>query len=262
MRPIKILLVFLLLFSIDACKRNEKLTLLTHDEVIVKITNKELYFDKKIVYRDSNYNILKKSNFKTVDTSYLGKDFFVDDQEMVKEIRFRPLNFRDRILKIHRRAKKYYDPSKDFSIIDIDSTKIDSILADVYKTDQEVRNTGSTEEIRSTDKKNRIFVVSILHKYGFPKQENLKGNSIWAIFLTIQHASPELRAYYYGDLLCSAIHGDLPLQAIALLEDRILRDYGYDQVYGTQRSSIGDLPIEDSTKVNERRKERGLDPLF
>lgn len=52
------------------------------------------------------------------------------------------------------------------------------------------------------------------------------------------------------------------MRAIAVLEDRMLTDMGRNQVYGTQFSFIETLSIQDSSKVNDLRKSRDLDPLW
>lgn len=60
--------------------------------------------------------------------------------------------------------------------------------------------------------------------------------------------------------------GEVSKRDIAYLEDRIAISDGRPQIYGTQfyKNSDGQLvpqPIEDIVKVDERRKEMGLETL-
>lgn len=249
-----VLFIFILNFS---CKR-EKYNLLEVPATIQVLKEQKIDYNN-VVFKDSNNNILKDFDLRYYNDVY-GKEYYVDQNADVKEIRFRPITYKDRLVRIHIQVTKE-EALKNIDLIQIDSSKVKSILTDVFNTDQKVRNTGSTEEIRRTDTKNRQIVISILEKYGFPKKEAVGEKGVLAVFLTIQHNSPELRAYYYPLFLEAAEKEDIGLFAIAMLEDRILNDYGFMQVYGTQQSAIEKLPIKDSLKVNERRVKMGLEPL-
>lgn len=237
-------------------------TLLPQDIAIIKIARNDLKYENHLTYKDSLGNVISKNKITSIDNFQLGKDYYVNRNGIVNEIVFRKINFKDILLEYHEIIKKSYNPFENFSFIEIKEEQIDSVLYKVYKSDQEVRSTGSTEEIRETDLRNKILVLSILKKYGYPKPKTFNINSVLAIFLTIQHGDSELRAYYYPELLNSALNEELSMRAIAVLEDRMLTDMGRNQVYGTQFSFIETLSIQDSSKVNDLRKSRDLDPLW
>lgn len=89
-----------------------------------------------------------------------------------------------------------------------------------------------------------------------------------AVFLIIQHSPdinfqlkmlPEIKKAAISDKNISG-------QEVALLTDRTLIKQGHSQLYGTQFELVdGDIvfkPIQNEAKLDERRKEVGLPPIY
>lgn len=158
---------------------------------------------------------------------------------------------------------------------------IDSILRDVYKTDQEVRqefneiiNSNDTERILAyhkrmaeTDQKNQETVFEILDTFGWP--ENLSDSANKAIFLVVDHAELKAQKKYYPFIEHSAATGILAQSYAATLQDRILMHENKKQIYGTQTVSFtydGQTeyyvwPVKNPEELDTRRTEIGLPPM-
>ena len=158
---------------------------------------------------------------------------------------------------------------------------IDSILRNVYKADQEVRqefneiiNSNDTERILAyhtrmaeADLKNQETVFEILDTFGWPK--NLSDSANKAIFLVIDHSELKAQKRYYPLIAHSAAKGILAQSDAATLQDRILMHENKKQIYGTQTVSFtynGKTecyvwPIKDPEELDTRRTEIGLPPM-
>jgi hypothetical protein len=102
---------------------------------------------------------------------------------------------------------------------------------------------------------------------GWPKISEVGAASASAAFLVIQHASLEKQQKYLPVIegLCKT--GEARWQDYALMYDRVQISNNKPQRYGSQVSYNAKtqqyelLPLEDATKVDEWRKDAGLQPL-
>ena len=136
---------------------------------------------------------------------------------------------------------------------------IDPILAEVYRKDQEVRQGAG--DMMTVDQENRKTVISILEKCGFPKADEVERQSYNAIFMVLQHSPGSIRGYYYRDVEQAVANGKINRSTFALMQDRLLMDFGYKQVYGTQIMNDQLYELQDPDNVNVRRAEVGLGPI-
>mgnify|MGYP003292161454 FL=1 len=160
--------------------------------------------------------------------------------------------------------------------------KIDSLLCDIGRKDQEVRAdwtkvaTGSvTQEeaieyalkMEETDSTNLASVSRILDTYGWPSGLSDEANN--AIFLVIDHSNLKTMNKYIG-LFCDAVEkGHLSMNDLVTMEDRMLMNAGKPQKYGTQAYSLVEdgktviyiWPVEDPDKLDALRKSVGLIPI-
>ena len=88
------------------------------------------------------------------------------------------------------------NPLENFELIDLNCDNINNLLIEIFIEDQDVRHTG-TRDRKEVDAENLQKFVSLVEKCGFPTQDELTDyRSKYAVFLTLQHSSPEWIAYY------------------------------------------------------------------
>jgi hypothetical protein len=126
-------------------------------------------------------------------------------------------------------------------------------LKEVFRKDEEVRN-GKGNNIIETDASNQKIVISILEKCNWPDDPELI-NSIWFV---IQHSESKFMAYSYLKFKALVAKGLLKPSTMALMDDRMLMNNGYPQIYGSQIVENNIYKLRDPRKVNEWRAEVGL----
>ena len=160
--------------------------------------------------------------------------------------------------------------------------KIDSLLCDIGRKDQEVRAdwakmaTGSvTQEeaieyalkLDETDSTNLASVSRILDTYGWPSGLSDEANK--AIFLVIDHSDLNIMNKYIELFRDAVEKGYLSMNDFVTMEDRMLMNSGNPQKYGTQAYSVSEegktviyiWPVEDPDKLDALRKSVGLMPI-
>jgi|GEM_PF-1946596 len=148
---------------------------------------------------------------------------------------------------------------QNFQMEEVECDSIDPILAEVYRKDQEVRK--GFGDMMTVDQENRKTVVSILEKCGFPKAGEVELQSYNAIFFVLQHSPGPIMGYYYRHVEAAVASGKINRSTFALMQDRLLMDFGYQQVYGTQILNNQLYELQDPDNVNLRRAEVGLGPI-
>ena len=160
--------------------------------------------------------------------------------------------------------------------------KIDSLLCDIGRKDQEVRAgwakmvTGNaTQEeaieyalkMEETDSTNLVVVSHILDCYGWLDGLSQEANK--AIFLVIDHSDLETMNRYQSLFHKAVEKGYISFGDLVTMEDRMLMNDGKPQKYGTQAYALGRegesiiyiWPVEEPEKLNERRADVGLSPI-
>ena len=160
--------------------------------------------------------------------------------------------------------------------------KIDSLLCDIGRKDQEVRAdwakvaTGNlTQEetieyalkMQEIDSTNLAAVSRILDTYGWPSGLSHGANK--AIFLVIDHSDLKTMNKYIGLFRDAVEKGYLSKNDLVTMEDRMLLNAGKPQKYGTQAYSLVEdgktviyiWPVEDPDKLDALRKSVGLMPI-
>lgn len=148
---------------------------------------------------------------------------------------------------------------QNFQMETVNCDHLDSILEEVYRKDQEVRKGNG--DMMLVDQQNRKSVVSILEKCGFPQADEVNSTSYNAIFLVLQHSPGPLMGHYYREVEKAVAAGKINRSTFALMQDRLLMDFGYKQVYGTQIRNNQLYELQDPDHVNQRRAEVGLGPI-
>ena len=196
------------------------------------------------------------------------KDFFPDlylntSGEIVEMI-FRKTSEKDKLL--IERIREAVEEGPDLKVVDIDCANKSNILQGVYNSDQNVRKQDSAAR-KSTDLKNIAIVVSMLEKCGLPSSNEVSEDQLNAIWLAIQHADKKYRKRYFPLFEEASKEGSFDKSNIAMMQDRILMDYGNPQIYGTQvfkNDNSGNWELyhlADPITVDERRGSVGLGPI-
>ena len=160
--------------------------------------------------------------------------------------------------------------------------KIDSLLCDIGRKDQEVRAdwakmaTGSVMQeeaieyalkMEETGRTNLASVSQILDTYGWPSGLSDEANK--AIFLVIDHSGLKTMNKYIGLFRDAVEKGYLSMNDLVTMEDRMLMNAGKPQKYGTQAYSLVEdgktviyiWSVEDPDKLDALRKSVGLMPI-
>lgn len=148
---------------------------------------------------------------------------------------------------------------QNFQMETVNCDSIDPVLKEVYRKDQEVRK--GFGDMMLVDQQNRKTVVSLLERCGFPQADEVNGTSYNAIFLVLQHSPGPIMGYYYREVEKAVAAGKINRSTFALMQDRLLMDFGYKQVYGTQIRNDQLYELQDPDHVNQRRAEVGLGPI-
>lgn len=116
------------------------------------------------------------------------------------------------------------------------------------------------------DRKHTKRLQQIIRRFGWPSASLVRQDGTSAAFLIVQH-SPSL-AFQKRCLplvRAAAKRGELALQDVALLTDRVLTGEGQMQIYGTQfkfeNGKLVPYPIADASNVDARRAKMKLPPL-
>lgn len=155
------------------------------------------------------------------------------------------------------------------------------ILEKVYKNDQGARqwclkmNELSPDELiessafmEKTDSINQNIVSSILDKEGWPANITKKANQ--AIWIVIDHADSDYQLKYMDIVQDQANLGNVSKSDYAVLYDRLMKNLGKPQKYGTQIHTailiVGETmtdstylwPVEDGEHLDSLRRSVGL----
>ncbi|NBC05906.1 MAG: hypothetical protein GVY26_01785 [Bacteroidetes bacterium] len=144
--------------------------------------------------------------------------------------------------------------------VDVDCGNIGPLLDEVLRSDQAMRQEGSSIDLQQ-DHRNLEVVVSLIEQCGMPTRQEVSAEQLSAIWLALQHAPPPWQSKYIPLLEKSAERGDIAWSIIALMKDRALMDEGKPQVYGTQILNGQLYELEAPAYVDQRRAEVGLGPL-
>jgi hypothetical protein len=121
---------------------------------------------------------------------------------------------------------------QEVEIRNVDCNNIAAILEEVYDIDQEIRKTTTDfQTFVKKDHENLEQVVSILEKCGMPTLAEINQKQMDAIWLVLHHSPQEKYVKKYLPLIeKAAIDGDIRLNALATIKDRILSTDGANRL--------------------------------
>ncbi len=122
------------------------------------------------------------------------------------------------------------------------------------------------QEVGRIDRQNTLRLREIVDQFGWPGKSLVGVDGAHAAWLLLQHADHDPDFQKKGlDLMKRARKGEVALQDIAYLTDRVSIKEKKKQVYGTQVHQVNGSwepqPLVDPEKVDQRRAEMGLPPL-
>lgn len=143
----------------------------------------------------------------------------------------------------------------------LERTKVQPLMLQLGANAPEVIKLMARQQAIDTANSQRL--QEIINEYGWPGFSLVGKQGAQAAFLILQHAEYKVQKKYLPLLKAAFLKGDMPGQAFALLQDRVLMHEGKPQIYGTQLKSdaTGALvlwPIEDEAHVDQRRTAMGL----
>ncbi|MDY3352358.1 hypothetical protein PG357_10240 [Riemerella anatipestifer] len=123
-------------------------------------------------------------------------------------------------------------------------------------------------KLKDIDKESAKIVSEIIDKFGWLGSDEIGSEANQTLFLGIQHIDDLVVQNKYLPVLKEAVkNGKAEPWHLAFLTDRILMNQGKKQIYGTQTIISRNpensyvVPIQNPEKVNDLRKEIGLEPL-
>ncbi|MEX0275068.1 MAG: DUF6624 domain-containing protein [Flavobacteriaceae bacterium] len=164
-------------------------------------------------------------------------------------------------------------------VAEIDSMAINKQLAQMVKSDQAIQfahTPDESEKVRDSLYKaqDRIFkantdtIKRMFETYGFLGIDKVGKQASHDFWLLVQHADHdiEFQEKVLNEMIHEVKNNNADASNYAYLMDRVLKNKGKKQLYGTQVKYIDDFwiipqPLQDSVNVNKRRKEVGLSPL-
>ncbi|MCL1689013.1 hypothetical protein CMU59_10705 [Elizabethkingia anophelis] len=226
-------------------------------------------------YNNAIENIKKKQYpdaFKNLD-SIISEDYFIDT--ILTDKNFSALHHMEGWKKFTNqiKAKKSkYNNDIRLKLLDVQS-KDQSIrliyqeLKKTYTDDSDLVKSAS-EKMKKIDLESVDIVAKIIDKYGWLGKDKIGKEANETLFLGIQHIDDLVVQSKYLPAIKDAVKkGNAEPWHLAFLTDRILMNQGKKQIYGTQKIITKNpetsyiIPLENPEKVDELRKEIGLDPL-
>lgn len=115
--------------------------------------------------------------------------------------------------------------------------------------------------------RNQQELVKLLEEKGWPRVADVGPEAAMAVYLTVMHSNDGLQKKYLADIkkVCEA--KELPWERYAMIYDRSLYNEKRPQKYGThtwynEKTKSEELyTLENTAKVDEWRKEIGLEPI-
>ncbi|MCT3897772.1 hypothetical protein HZQ13_06650 [Elizabethkingia anophelis] len=259
------------------------------DQSIVYLKNKDnLKFDQirdrvwaaflkeNIPYYNNVIENIKKKQypdaFKNLD-SIISEDYFIDT--ILTDKNFSALHHMEGWKKFTNQIKSKkskYNNDIRLKLLDVQS-KDQSIrliyqeLKKTYTDDSDLVKSAS-EKMKKIDLESVDIVAKIIDKYGWLGKDKIGKEANETLFLGIQHIDDLVVQSKYLPAIKDAVKkGNAEPWHLAFLTDRILMNQGKKQIYGTQKIITKNpetsyiIPLENPEKVDELRKEIGLDPL-
>jgi hypothetical protein len=123
-----------------------------------------------------------------------------------------------------------------------------------------------SRDVQQADEENTKRLAEIVDQHDWPTMTLVGQDGANAAWLLVQHADHDHKFQRKClDLMTKLPKNEVSQRDLAYLTDRVLLAEGKQQIYGTQMDSANGQwvprPLEDPDNVDQRRAERGLEPL-
>ncbi|MBX2875641.1 MAG: hypothetical protein KTR30_26220 [Saprospiraceae bacterium] len=249
-----------ILFLVLSCSRPYmgELTQINRDDFIHLDFEDETLVENAEVYYE-NEGIDKELALAHLVKTY-GVDLYEDTTGMIRKVVVRSRTYQDDIRQILMENKDY-DPNNNIPTTAIKCDSLEFIISYLYGIRPEeipALAGGDTLDVFSFQ---RAIMQSIWESCGELSLELHGARSVRGFWSMIQHNDREIRAHYYSYIEKLVANGELHPEKLALLTDRLLMNYGYEQVYGSQMLNFRLYPIRNKDSVDIRRAAIELEPL-
>lgn len=252
------LLCLLIIGSIKCSSPNHKLNRIEHEKLLERINNLEIDYIHAS-YRDSIGAELCVELRRELNQGKLRREFFTDQSGIVKEIRVLKMRHYEDIFNEIRLVAAIQNPFLTVHLPEVDCRSINKELTDAYFTDQEVRTGQIPSNLNQVDEENRLKVIALIEKCGWEQVDTNMINNYYYVF---QHMPPGLMARYYPDIVKFNQLGYIDNFNLARMQDRLLMNNNYPQIYGTQiNNNTSFYRMIDPYNVNKRRAAMGIDSI-
>lgn len=122
------------------------------------------------------------------------------------------------------------------------------------------------QQVAIVDRVNTARLVKLVRACGWPRNSVHGQQATGDAWMLVQHAEPEAQRRLLPLVEAAVKAGEAAPSHLAYLADRVATHEGRPQLYGTQfdqksRCEFEFKPLDDRTKVNERRKLAGMPSL-
>lgn len=262
---LKFFLQSLIIFALaSSCvkKDSSKLEKLSREDIL-ELHKAGQWNLKYAIFLNEKSSEANLSDIERFNNGLVSADYYMDKNQVIKKVILRPTSYKDKITYILIKNLDY-NPSNGVPYIDINcdsldlESKIDSLFA--IEDDFSGLDKMVTDTMGFFDRK-RMVLVSIEKKCGLPYRDKYGKKVVKLFWSIIHHNEKEVMVYYYSYIENLVELGHLHPEKLALTTDRILMEFGFPQVYGSQMMNFKLYPIENPGSVDFRRAEIGLEPL-
>jgi len=247
------LVLIIVIFS--SCKLNTEqssaLSVVPHHELLLKAISQEIPL-ALLPYKGAEGGDLSDAERARLNSGKATREFYQDVDGNIKEIRL-STSTEENIFKEIQIREMLSNPFSSIELIDVDCSARDSLILDAFRSDQDVRR-GGEGDMMSIDQANQQLVISLLQKCNWSSDAEV----IRASWFIIQHADSGFMAYYFDRYQKSVDQGLLSPGTMALMEDRLLMNHGFPQIYGSQVVQNSLYQMTDPANINQRRESVGL----
>lgn len=200
---------------------------------------------------------LSDERLAELDIALYGQDFAISQEKEIVAINLRENTYQDDLLKIIR-MNTGSNPFKSLRPHLYNCDSLIPVLELIYDSDQQVNNIRIDWTI-NIDSVNDARTFSILSGCSMKELSRYEYRNLIGLFLAVQHSQPEIIAYFYPYFVRAVENGVFKKQDLALLTDRLLLNYNYLQVYGSQIERDGTLnDVRDMENLDSLRNSVGL----
>lgn len=252
---IVMLISFVSLFTSSCKEPQPELRELTRDQMQQMIIDRQITMPRKLPYYSEDGSLVSENLGSAELANPISTTWFINDKNELVHVQ---------ILDISQGLAQLQKKPLVADLNTVDCTNLKSVLNRLFdRMLMENEDSGLTELLQ---KQNTEALEHILKTCGFPTSQTAGEDGMQTVWSLLQDASKETRTTYFPAVIEASKNGDLERQDVALMQDKLLMDYGKPQLYGSQvlRNDNGIFELyklENPSGVDARRAIMGMTPL-